>query len=284
MSNGWDTPLNKTEYLKWLQVFLSQVYSNTTITCLIYSNKPYLDAHLPANHSLGALPLWIANYNNVASPPLPTGWSQYFLWQYSETGSVQGITGGVDLNILSHTIFIDRLSKKNVILKKEGKTLSKLKGKTILQYVLRNQLSLQQIYTKINSNNNSPFSKELIAAICWAESRFKPDSVAGSSTSKGLMMMNKGAVDSVNANTPTGVHFAYDDMFNPDLAIACGTWYLNILFTKPDFGCQGDKRKTLKKFRGTGDFIYADKIIACESCLQSTVVLNQQTCLNQIHP
>ena len=55
MSNGWDTPLNKTEYLNWLQVFLSQVYANTGIICLIYPNKPYLDAHLPANHGLGGI-------------------------------------------------------------------------------------------------------------------------------------------------------------------------------------------------------------------------------------
>ena len=100
MSNGWDTPLNNNEYLSWVKIFLRQVYSNTGLICFIYSNQPYLDAHLPADHGLGTIPLWIANYNNVSSPRLPEGWSQYFLWQYSETGSVRGINSHVDLNIV----------------------------------------------------------------------------------------------------------------------------------------------------------------------------------------
>ncbi|TDG37557.1 hypothetical protein EZJ43_00225 [Pedobacter changchengzhani] len=100
MNNGWDTPLNKTEYLSWVKIFIRQVYSNTGLICFIYSNQPYLDAHLPADHGLGSIPLWIANYNNVSSPRLPKGWSQYFLWQYAETGAVKGIKGHVDLNIV----------------------------------------------------------------------------------------------------------------------------------------------------------------------------------------
>jgi lysozyme len=288
MSNGWDTPLNKTEYLNWLQVFLSQVYSNTGVTCFMYSNKPYLDAHLPVNHGLGAIPLWIANYNNISSPPLPKGWSQYFLWQYSETGLVQGINGSVDLNITSQTILLESLVKKYLKSKKKRNTLTITKTKKGFKGLFAEQLPLQQIYTKINSNNNSPFSKELIATICWAESNFKPDNVSDdpSSTSKGLMMMNNKAVDTVNANTPRGVHFEYDDMYNPDLAIACGTWYLKILYIKPDWNCQTDKRQTLTVFRhgkNSTDYIYTDKALVCEGCLQSTVILNQQTCLNQIH-
>jgi hypothetical protein len=128
----------------------------------------------------------------------------------------------VDLNILNSVYFMEKILKKRIIVKRPQKTSSKEK-KSVFKRTLTNQLSLQDIYTKIEANNNSSFSNELFVAICWAESSFKPDSVSGSSTSKGLMMMNEGAVDIVNSNTPSGVHFEYDDMFNPDLAIACGT-------------------------------------------------------------
>jgi lysozyme len=99
-ADGTDTPLTKDEYLKWLQAFLAQVYANTNIICMIYSNKSYLETHLPTNHALGTVPLWIANYNNVLKPPLPNGWTKYELWQYSEKGTVLGITTNCDLNLL----------------------------------------------------------------------------------------------------------------------------------------------------------------------------------------
>jgi lysozyme len=285
MSSGWDTPLNKTDYLKWVQIFISQVYANTGITCLIYSNKSYLEEHLPSNHPLGSIPLWIANYNNVIAPPLPNGWAQFFMWQYSSKGLIRGIKGNVDLNVLKQDNFVEKLVKKFEIQKT---IIPKFPHEEkSLQSNFLTKLTLDQIYVKINENNKSNFSKELIAAICWAESSFKPDSVATGSSSKGLMMVNKGAVDTVNANTPSGTHYYYDDMLNPDLAIACGTWYLKILFTKNDWQCKGDIRKTLTVFRhgkvGT-DFKYADKITTCESCLKSTIVIDKQTCLNQIHP
>jgi lysozyme len=43
--------------------------------------------------------LWIAQYTNAASPSWPTQvWPQWSLWQYSDTGSVPGISGNVDVN------------------------------------------------------------------------------------------------------------------------------------------------------------------------------------------
>lgn len=93
-----DSPLTKTEYMEWVNVFLSEVKAATGIDCMIYSYKGYLDSHLPADHNLGGVSLWIANYNNVAMPPLPIGWTKYALWQYSEKGSLPGVEGVFDLS------------------------------------------------------------------------------------------------------------------------------------------------------------------------------------------
>jgi lysozyme len=93
-----DTPLTKAEYNQWLTVFLAEVQSATGITCMVYTYKSYLDLHLPPMHQFGSYPLWIANYNNPPTPPLPVGWTKYFMWQYSDSGTMAGITGHVDMS------------------------------------------------------------------------------------------------------------------------------------------------------------------------------------------
>lgn len=112
MSTGWDTPLNKTDYLNWLIVFLNDVYNTTGIPCMIYSNKPYLDAHLPASHTLGKMHLWIANYNKVSTPPLPKGWTDYFLWQYTAKATINGIPGPCDMSKTAVSLHLEKLRKK----------------------------------------------------------------------------------------------------------------------------------------------------------------------------
>ena len=95
-----DTPLTNPQFNEWVTVFLSEVKTATGTTCMIYSNKYYLDQHLPPDHQLGNYPLWISNYNKGATPPLPRGWTKYFLWQYTSTASVKGITGNCDMSRL----------------------------------------------------------------------------------------------------------------------------------------------------------------------------------------
>ncbi len=63
---------------------------------VLYSYAPFLNDHLPANHQLGNIPLWIAQYRNTLT--LPTGWSTYWAWQYTDKGTVNGISSVVDLN------------------------------------------------------------------------------------------------------------------------------------------------------------------------------------------
>ena len=43
-------------------------------------------------------PLWVANYTSGSKPLMPVGWTKYAMWQYSETGHVDGIVGHCDLN------------------------------------------------------------------------------------------------------------------------------------------------------------------------------------------
>ncbi len=46
-------------------------------------------------------PLWVANYkaSTMSCPVMPDGWSKWAIWQWTDKGTVAGISGGVDENI-----------------------------------------------------------------------------------------------------------------------------------------------------------------------------------------
>lgn len=93
-----ETALSREDFTLWLTTFLQHVKVLSDKDPIIYSYKSYLDEHLLPGHQFGNYRLWIANYNNVSEPVLPNGWETYYQWQYSETGTIAGITGHVDLN------------------------------------------------------------------------------------------------------------------------------------------------------------------------------------------
>lgn len=88
--------LDKLEILNWIKTFFQTLEVNGYKNYVLYSYKPFLETHLPANHGLGNIPLWIAQYRQTLT--LPVGWSSYWLWQFSDKGNIFGISGPVDLN------------------------------------------------------------------------------------------------------------------------------------------------------------------------------------------
>lgn len=56
------------------------------------------------NPDFSECPLWIAEYTNASEPAVPSTWSGYAIWQYSQSGSVNGIEGPVDLNRLGNAM------------------------------------------------------------------------------------------------------------------------------------------------------------------------------------
>jgi GH25 family lysozyme M1 (1,4-beta-N-acetylmuramidase) len=52
--------------------------------------------------------LHVAHYKPIGSgggPRLPIGWDEYFVWQHSKTGQIEGIPSSVDLNIMKESYF-----------------------------------------------------------------------------------------------------------------------------------------------------------------------------------
>ena len=73
------------------KTFLSNLKSNG-YKCGIYTNKTVSKYYL-SDALRNSYDFWIAQYNDKC-----TYWGKYTMWQYSQTGKVNGINGNVDLN------------------------------------------------------------------------------------------------------------------------------------------------------------------------------------------
>jgi len=82
-----------------VQTWLDQVETATGVRPILYLNKSFANENA-APASLAAYPLWLAQYE-VEIPTLPTGWTTWLLWQYSQTGTIDGVSGSVDFDQLN---------------------------------------------------------------------------------------------------------------------------------------------------------------------------------------
>jgi lysozyme len=76
-----------------LVAFLNEVQAKTGVTPMIYTSKGIWDPWgLPAFNNY---PLWVANWQ-VSSPSLPSGWSNWTIWQTTDSYSVPGMSSNPD--------------------------------------------------------------------------------------------------------------------------------------------------------------------------------------------
>ena len=78
--------------LEWLQGVEARLGRQP----VVYARRQFVAAKFPSAAPLGAYPLWIAHYSDALRPSLPTAWSSWTFWQYSDRGEVRGIAGPVD--------------------------------------------------------------------------------------------------------------------------------------------------------------------------------------------
>lgn len=81
----------------WLQL----VEQATGRQPILYTAPGFWNSHEP-DLALTRYPLWLADY--AAQPTLPKGWTSWLFWQHSQSGSVAGVTGAVDLDLFSGTL------------------------------------------------------------------------------------------------------------------------------------------------------------------------------------
>lgn len=86
---------SNSQMISSVTTWLTIVQQGLGRTPMIYTMASFWNAHL--DNQFGDYPLWIANYG-VQSPAIPQGWSNWEFWQHSQSGSVSGVTGSVDLD------------------------------------------------------------------------------------------------------------------------------------------------------------------------------------------
>ncbi|WP_094092927.1 GH25 family lysozyme [Paenibacillus physcomitrellae] len=82
------------------KAFLSEFETVTGVRPTIYTGNVFA-ANFDATFS--AYKLWVAKYSSKQPTPV-TAWDSWSIWQYSQTGSIPGVTGNVDLDQFNGTL------------------------------------------------------------------------------------------------------------------------------------------------------------------------------------
>jgi lysozyme len=93
-----DSKLTPAQVQEWISAFMSQMDVLGFPKVILYSYVSFLNDSLPQGHPFGSLPLWIAHYTSSPQPTIPHGWTAYTLWQYSASGTVNGVSTQCDLD------------------------------------------------------------------------------------------------------------------------------------------------------------------------------------------
>ena len=72
-----------------LKQFLSDLESHFGIKPIVYSGKNFANKYLTG---FGDYPLWLAEYQ-MDQPVVPSGWQDWTFWQWSQSGTIDGIEG-----------------------------------------------------------------------------------------------------------------------------------------------------------------------------------------------
>ncbi|TKH42105.1 1,4-beta-N-acetylmuramidase [Paenibacillus terrae] len=81
--------------------FLDETEKLTGRLPIVYTGNVFASKFDP---TLSVYKLWVARYSTTQKPTAVPAWDNWWAWQYSSTGSVQGIRGNVDLNEFNGTI------------------------------------------------------------------------------------------------------------------------------------------------------------------------------------
>lgn len=91
--------LSKTKVRQSMQTWLDAIEAGTGKRPIIYTAAFMQDV---VGTGFSDYPLWAANYTSQC-PLMPNGWTNWTMWQYTESGKVDGVPGNVDRNRFNGT-------------------------------------------------------------------------------------------------------------------------------------------------------------------------------------
>ncbi len=93
--------LNKSTINAVALAFLQEVERLSGRKPIVYTGNAFAQNFTSA---LNRYDLWIARYSNTRVPDDAPAWKEWNFWQYTDSGQVGGINGGVDLNVYNGTL------------------------------------------------------------------------------------------------------------------------------------------------------------------------------------
>ncbi|MCX5748559.1 MAG: GH25 family lysozyme [Proteobacteria bacterium] len=85
------------------RVWVDRVGAALGVTPIVYTGKYFWRDEVGSPASFGGNPLWIAQYTSLC-PDLPAPWAKWTFWQYTDKGSISGVSGNVDTNRFNGTL------------------------------------------------------------------------------------------------------------------------------------------------------------------------------------
>jgi lysozyme len=96
-SDEWPT-IPAGSRLALVQQWIDAVETATGMKPVIYTRSGWIKQFLTDAAALADYPLWIADYKVHDTPVIPPQWSTWAFWQFSASGTVAGVSGGVDVD------------------------------------------------------------------------------------------------------------------------------------------------------------------------------------------
>ena len=98
------TTLTKTQVSTWVNTFAQAVLDGTGVKPVIYTFTSYAASYLDS--TVTKWDLWMAQYPSspnpqTGSPSTVAPWSTWSMWQYTDSGTVAGISGSIDRDVFN---------------------------------------------------------------------------------------------------------------------------------------------------------------------------------------
>lgn len=93
--------LSPAALIDWTRRYLRTVETLTGRVPIIYTYPNFWRTAMADSDQFHRYPLWIADYRDNPAPEVPGGWPTWTFWQTTDSGTIPGIHGPVDLNVYS---------------------------------------------------------------------------------------------------------------------------------------------------------------------------------------
>lgn len=90
--------LGPTELQNWVRDWTDEIKTLTGRDPIIYTYYAFWIGSMDNTTEFSEYPLWLAYYNDSLPDEIPGGWDQATFWQYTGSGSVDGVITDVDMN------------------------------------------------------------------------------------------------------------------------------------------------------------------------------------------